>query len=109
MTTPAAPFIKDPSAVKDYTVNFRTLGALETGENLVSASWQIEAVDVEDTALVEGEDDHAPTVGDDSATVWLVGGTAGVLYRVTCHEPTTDHDPFRVLDDVTFYVFVRET
>lgn len=65
-------FRKDPSAVKDYTIDWSTW--LETGDTLTSSSWT-----ADDAGITIDSDDETTTTG----TVWLSGGTAGTSYVLT--------------------------
>jgi hypothetical protein len=88
-------FVKDPSEVKDYAVDWtRHLGDAET---ILSSTWTVpDGIDEPVSPTTE------PT--DDTATIWLSGGTHGVDYRVTNHVLTNQGREF----ERTFTVAVRD-
>lgn len=64
-------FVKDPSAVLDYRVDWTDwLGQSET---IVSSSWTVPS----------GINKDSDTIGDGKATIWLSGGTRGQDYTLT--------------------------
>lgn len=69
-------FDKDPSAVRDYTGNWRLW--LAPGDSIVSST-----VVAETGLTVDSESNTA-----DTTTVWLSGGTLGSQYLVTTHVVT---------------------
>jgi len=71
-------FIKDPDAVLDWQFNWANW--LHDGESIASASFIV------DDGLTADSTGHDATV----ATVWLSGGTAGHVYRVTNRVVTSD-------------------
>lgn len=83
---------KDPDAVLEYTRDWADW--LEDGETIASSDWII------DGGLTEDSSSH----DDDSATIWLSGGTAGedvyVTNRITTSAGRTE--------DRTFLIYVRE-
>lgn len=64
-------FIKDPDAALDWQFNWADW--LEDGETITSSSFE------SDPGITITSVGHDDTV----ATVWLSGGTAGSVYRVT--------------------------
>lgn len=69
---------KDPQAVLDYTLDWSAW--LQTGETITSSSW------FAPVGLTKDAESHT----DDSATVWLSGGTASQDYLVTCEVTTSE-------------------
>ena len=78
-------FLKDPNAILDYKFDWSNW--LEAGEIIASH------VIVVSTGITKDSSSN----DDDSVTVWLSGGSAGVSYNVTCRI-TTDTLPARVED-----------
>lgn len=70
-------FIKDPSAQLDWQFNWSDW--LDAGETILSASFIV------DDGLTVDSTGHDDTV----ATVWVSGGTAGNVYRVTSRVMTS--------------------
>ena len=88
-------FLKDPNAKLDYKFDWSEW--LETAETITSYSLVV------DTGITE----FSSSNDDDSVTVWLTGGTAGLTYQVTCRI-TTDSNPTRIEDrTMTFHVVER--
>jgi hypothetical protein len=71
-------FIKDPNAELDWQFNWSDWLAI--GETISSASFAV------DDGLTVNSTGHDDTL----ATIWVSGGTAGKVYRVTCHIVTSD-------------------
>ena len=71
-------FEKDPQAVLDYKVDW--LSWLAAGETIATSTWTVPS------GITEDSDTH----DDDSATIWLSGGTAGERYTVINHIVTSD-------------------
>lgn len=68
--TPAATFVKDPSAVLDFAIDWATwLGS----DTIATSTWSAPAGIAVDSSA------NSPT----RATVWLSGGTAGNTYQLT--------------------------
>lgn len=65
--------IKDPQSVLDYAVDWSEW--LATGDTITSSSWTVSGPD---SGLVIDTD----TNDDNSATVWLSGGTLSKTYSV---------------------------
>jgi len=64
-------FVKDPSAVLDYRIDWSTwLGA----DTISIVTWSVP------TGITKVSSSNDST----SATIWLSGGTAGTIYEVTC-------------------------
>jgi hypothetical protein len=72
-------FIKDPSAVLDYTVDWTDW--LPPGDTITAATWSSNGVTVADSP--------APSNTGSTATAWLSGGNTGNTYTVTCTITTT--------------------
>jgi len=70
-------FEKDPQAVLDYKVDWSDW--LTDGETITTSTWTVPS------GITEDSDTH----DDDSATIWLSGGTAGKRYTVINHIVTT--------------------
>jgi len=64
-------FNKDPSAVLDYTINWASW--LPSGDTISTSAWTVPS------GLTSASASNTTT----TATVWLSGGTAGQVYRVT--------------------------
>lgn len=73
-------YIKDPSAVLDYRVDWSQW--LPANDRIVASSFAV--VDSDDLVIDDSSFD------DTSATVWLSGGVAGQRYVVTNHITTED-------------------
>lgn len=68
--TPAATFVKDPSAILDYAIDWSTwLGS----DTIATSTWSASA----------GITINSNTNTTTRATVWLSGGTAGNTYQLT--------------------------
>lgn len=85
-------YLKDPSAVLDYVVDWGTWMA--TGDTITTSEF------IAETGITVDSDDH----DDTTATVWLSGGTVGEIYEVT-NRITTDQGR---TDDRTIRIFVHE-
>lgn len=70
-----AHFVKDPSDVLDYAVDWT---AWLAGDTITSVTWTIPA------GLMQVTESHTAT----TATVWLSGGTAGAAYVAACRVTT---------------------
>lgn len=85
-------FVKDPSALLDYRINWaRWLGT----DTISSSAWAIDGDD-----LLSVEDSYTDT----AATIWLSGGTLGTKYTVTNHIAT---DGGRI-DERSIYITIKE-
>ena len=62
---------KDPDAVLDY--GFDWSDWLASGETISTSAWVV------DTGITADSDSNTTTI----TTVWLSGGTAGKVYRIT--------------------------
>ena len=80
-----ARFSKDPSAILDYGLEWRSW--LSQGDELATATWTVTGADDELVVLSEGG--RAPSVSDTAAKCWLSGGTPGTTYRLACRVTTT--------------------
>ena len=86
----------DPTSVKDYPVDWASL--LETGETLVSSTWDIQ------TGITQ-DPDNAPSFTPAGITViWLTGGTIGELYVIENHVVTSAGREY----DGSFGVYVQD-
>lgn len=64
-------FTKDPSATLDYTIDWSEwLGT----DEIITATWNVPA------GLVKVKSTSSIT----TATMWLSGGTAGIIYYIDC-------------------------
>jgi hypothetical protein len=64
-------FKKDPSSILDYTIDWTAW--LPSGDTISSSSWTV------DSGITNYADSNTTT----AATIWLSGGTAGVIYKAT--------------------------
>jgi len=87
-------FLKDPDATLDYKFDWSDW--LETGEEISTFSLIVP------TGLTEVSSSN----DNDSVTVWLSGGTAGLTYGVTCRI-TTDSFPTRIEDRTMKFIVVE--
>jgi hypothetical protein len=92
---------KDPDARKDYQLDWGT-SYLQDGETIASSVWAIDAPP--DAILTIGTGDYVPTNTTTTATVWLVGGTAGKTYLVRNRITTS----LGRIDDESLRVFVTQ-
>ena len=70
-------FLKDPDETLDYSVDWSEW--LAVGETIVTSTWTAP------TGITKGSDTKTTTV----CTVWLSGGTAGLVYTVANKISTT--------------------
>jgi len=84
---------KDANAVLDYTLDWSQW--LTTGDNLATSTWITAPGLVIDSDVLEA---------DNTTTVWLSGGTAGMTYIVTNRITTTGART----EDRSITVFVTE-
>lgn len=87
----AQTFYKDPSAVLDYQIDWT---AWLNGDTISTSAW------VATSGVTVDTDSNT----DDTATVWLSGGTAGETYIVTNHIVTAAGRE----DDRRIYIHVRD-
>ena len=74
--------VKDPQAVLDYSIDWTAWLALNTpGDALSTVVWTPDGT--------SGLTEVSSAFSGGIATVWLSGGTAGVLGSATCHITTT--------------------
>lgn len=76
-------FVKDPSAVLDYSIDWTkwlTVGV--GGDTIIASTWTPE------TGITVGSGGFAPSLTPTKTTVWLSGGTAGVTYKCVNHITT---------------------
>jgi len=71
--------VKDATARKAYTITWARF--LAPGETITAVAWTVEGPDA---VLTIGTGAYAPTNTTQTATVWLLAGTAGVTYKVHC-------------------------
>lgn len=74
--------VKDPDAELDYTIDWASDPEnggpwLDDGEAIATSEFLLP------DGITEGEDDKASSNTDQTATVWLSGGTDGTAYKVT--------------------------
>lgn len=90
--------IKDPDAVLDYGVNWRSAENggpwLAEGENIVTSTWLVPA------GITKNSDSHDGS----SARIWLSGGTVDTAYAIT-NRVTTNQGR---TDDRTFEIVIRQ-
>ena len=72
-------YVKDPSAIKDYTIDWGPYLASNGSDTIATSTWSVPA------GLTEPNADTNDTT---TATVWLGSGTLGERYTVT-NEITT--------------------
>lgn len=89
-------FIKDPSAVLDYSFDWKTKDWLQVGETIESYVITVPS------GLTKDSDSKSGGI----VTVWLSGGTAGENYVVACLI-TTDNTPVRT-DERSILIRCRE-
>jgi hypothetical protein len=92
--------IKDPNAIKFYTLNWSRW--LNDGETIASSEWSIESGD---GALEIGTGSRASTNDSTTATVWLTGGTVATRYTIR-NRIITSSNPSRT-DDRSLTVVVQ--
>jgi hypothetical protein len=96
-------FVKDPSAQKDYSVDWTA--RLASGETIVASAWEIAALGASSNGLaIEG----TPSVAAGRCTAFLKGGAVGERYRVT-NRITTSASPTPRIDDHSFLVEIKHT
>lgn len=66
-------FIKDPDARLDFVIDWSTW--LASAETITSSTWTVS------TGIVVEDDTIFDTT---STTIWLSGGTVGMLYQASC-------------------------
>lgn len=91
---------KDPDDIKDFGIHWASF--LQTGETIVSSTWVITGADA---ALIIVP--NSQTIAGAQTTLWLSGGTAGVLYLVTNHI-TTNSSPIARVEDQTMELLVKQ-
>ncbi len=75
-------FLLDPNAVLDFEIDFGAAW-LAAGETIVSTT-----IEAEEGITVAPEGRPTTTTGG-VVTVWLTGGSVGVVYDITCRVSTT--------------------
>lgn len=90
----APEFTQDPDAVLDYTVSWEV--RLGGSDEIASSTWTVSPGGLS----IEGS-----SQGADSTTVWLGGGTLGLVYTVVNRVTTTGGQTH----DQTFYVFIEDS
>ena len=73
----------DPNAVLDYAIDWSAW--LDTGETLTASTWAI----APSGGITQTGAPAASFTAAGVATIWLTGGTAGTLYKVTNHITTS--------------------
>lgn len=68
-------FVKDPSAVLDYKVDWATWLSTDT---IATVAWTVP------TGITQTSTSNTTT----TATIWLSGGTAGTTYEIVCRITT---------------------
>ena len=79
---------KDPNEVLDYDIRWSEAEGWADGDTIATSTWTREGAD---TALTIASDDHDGA----KATVWLSGGTPGVIYRLLNEITTADGRTFQ--------------
>lgn len=87
-------FVKDPSAKKDYEVDWAQ--RLASAETIADVVWTVPA------GITQHEGLNTETAT--TATIWLSGGTAGERYEVTSHITTNQGRE----DEWSFTVMVED-
>jgi len=88
--------LKDPNAKLPFTMDW-SAWLLAENDTALSAAWTVP------TGLVR-ESSPAESLVDDKATIWLSGGTAGVIYEVMCRLTTVGGR----VDDRTLQIRIQE-
>lgn len=91
---------KSSSAVTDWTVDWSA--ELEAGEEIASVQWLVSG---QDSSLEIGAGPYGSTHDAKRATCWLLGGTPGGRYVLTCRVTTTS-TPARTPNDVEIFITV---
>jgi len=84
-------FVKDPSARKDYTVDW---SAFLDGDTISAVAWTVPL----------GLTNYATSATTTTATIWLSGGIANLDYEVVCQVTTAGG----LIDQRTIKIQVRE-
>jgi len=85
-------WIKDPNAVKDYTINWVSFLGVDT---IASSAWTVP------TGITKDSDSNTTT----TTTIWLSGGTASAEYSLINRITTAGG----VTEDITITIAVEET
>lgn len=95
-----AKFTKDPDDVLDYAVPWSEDPTWVTGDTITDSTFTVIPAppDTDLTPLVV--DEGQSTFSNDTAVVWVSGGTAGTIYEVVNHVITSEG---RELDKVLFF------
>lgn len=89
-------FIKDPNAIKDYSIDWSDWLVDDT---ILTSTWAVVAGDV----AIADDEDHLPTKSETATVVWLSGGTLNTEAIITNHV-TTNGDR---AEDTSFRIQVR--
>lgn len=84
-------FYKDPNATLDYAVDWTDWLC---SDNISSVVWIVPS------GITESSTSNTST----TATIWLSGGTLGVVYTIVCRITTTAGR----IDDRTFYIKIQD-
>ena len=95
MTTVIGKDAKDPTDKLPYVMNWRDdtgVGPwLETQDSIATSSWNVES------GITEGTGAYVSTFDNDTATIWLEGGTAGETYIIS-NTITTSPSPAKTVE-----------
>ena len=87
----SAVFVKDPSAVLDYTIDWLSWLGTDT---ITASTWTVE------TGITKVTSSFTTT----KATIWLSGGTLGTTYAATNHITTAGNRQ----EDKTLYFVIQD-
>lgn len=93
-------FTKDPDSVLDYPVNWGPwLDKCYGGDTLDSVDWIL------DSGITLGVMSYGPWNSATVAYCWILGGTLGEIYNVTCRITTVGGR----IDDYSFQLSIEST
>lgn len=75
--------LHDPQADLDYSIDWTA--RLQTGETITEATWTLPT----DTGAPTRVDGQSDILSGPIATIWITGGTLGLIYDITCHATTS--------------------
>lgn len=78
---PGDTVLADPLAVLDYEMGWSDW--VQQGEVITASTWKVSPI-----GITMDPPGHPSTFTDDSATVWLSGGSLDVVYMITNHITT---------------------
>jgi hypothetical protein len=84
-------YLQDPDEVLSYSIDWTK--ALADGEEISTSTWTVETGSVE-----IGSGSYAPTAGETSTTVWILGGVLGENSKVT-NRVVTDSTPPSTMEE----------